>query len=96
MKNSSVKTAVQTSLFVAIALVVRMFSFLVPMGGVGSMRIGFSEVFTKMPAILFGPLYGGMASGLVDYLAQVIKPEGAYLWLMLPVMMRRSTKAAKS
>lgn len=86
MKNSSVKSVVQTALFVALALVVRMFSFLIPIGGIGSMRIGVSEVFTKMPALLFGPLYGGLASGLVDYLAQIIKPEGAYLWLMLPVM----------
>ncbi len=86
MKNLSTKKIVQTALFVALALVVRMFSVMIPMGGVNGMRIGFSEVFTKMPAILFGPLLGGIASGLVDFLAQVIKSEGAYLWPMLIVM----------
>lgn len=86
MKNLSTRKIVQTALFVALALVVRMFSVMIPVGGVGSLRIGFSEVFTKMPAILFGPLMGGIASGLVDFLAQVIKSEGAYLWPMLIVM----------
>lgn len=86
MKNTSTKRVVQTALFVALALAVRMFSVMIPMGGVNGMRIGLSEVFTKMPAILFGPVMGGIASGLVDFLAQVIKSEGAYLWPMLVVM----------
>lgn len=86
MKNLSTRKIVQTALFVALALVVRMFSVMIPVGGVGSLRIGFSEVFTKMPAILFGPIMGGAASGLVDFLSQVIKSEGAYLWPMLVVM----------
>ena len=86
MKNTSTKCIVQTALFVALALVVRLFSVMLPIGGVAGMRIGVSEVFTKMPAILFGPVYGGAASGLVDFLSQVIKSEGAYLWPMLIVM----------
>lgn len=86
MKNVTTKHIVQTALFIALALVVRMFSVMIPIGGVGSMRIGFSEVFTKMPALLFGPVMGGAASGLVDLLAQIIKSEGAYLWPILIVM----------
>ncbi|HBM81036.1 MAG TPA: ECF transporter S component, partial [Clostridiaceae bacterium] len=35
-----------------------------------------------MPAILFGPLYGGIASGILDVLGYMLKPDGAYIpWL---------------
>ena len=86
MKNTHLKHVVHTALFIALALVVRQFSFMIPMGGANGMRIGVSEVFTKMPAILFGPVLGGVASGLVDLLAQIIKSEGAYLWPIFFVM----------
>ena len=86
MKKLSTKSLVQTALFIALALVVRQLSIMIPFGGSAGMRIGVSEVFTKMPALLFGPLLGGITSGLVDFLSQLIKSEGAYLWLMLPVM----------
>lgn len=86
MKNTPTKRIVQTALFVALAVIVRMFSVMIPIGGTGSMRIGFSEVFTKMPALLFGPLLGGIASGLVDIVSQIVKPEGAYIWPILAVM----------
>ena len=86
MKNTSTKNIVQTALFIALALVVRQFSVMIPFGGANGMRIGISEVFTKMPAFIFGPVLGGVASGLVDFLAQMIKAEGAYLWPMLGVM----------
>lgn len=86
MKNISTKRLVQTALFISLALAVRQLSVMLPFGGAGGMRIGISEVFTKMPALLFGPFWGGVASGLVDFLAQMIKAEGAYLWPMLFVM----------
>ncbi|MBQ6998481.1 MAG: ECF transporter S component [Clostridia bacterium] len=86
MKNTSTRRIVQTALFIALALVVRQFSVMIPFGGANGMRIGISEVFTKMPALVFGPVLGGAASGLVDFLAQMIKAEGAYLWPMLAVM----------
>ncbi len=86
MNRFSTKKLVQTALFIALALVLRQFSFMIPFGGTNGMRIGVSEVFTKMPALLFGPVLGGIASGLVDLLAQVIKSEGAYLFPILFVM----------
>lgn len=86
MKKISTKQLVQTALFIALALVVRQFSIMIPFAGANGMRIGVSEVFTKMPALLFGPVWGGAASGLVDLLSQIIKSEGAYLWPMFLVM----------
>ena len=86
MKKFTTSQIVQTALFIALAIVVRQFSFMIPFGGTNGMRIGVSEVFTKMPALLFGPVLGGVASGLVDWLSQLIKAEGAYLLPILFVM----------
>ena len=46
------------------------------------MRIGCSMFFSKLPALLFGPLFGGIADGLIDVLAYIIKPEGGYMPLL--------------
>jgi ECF transporter S component (folate family) len=81
-EENRIKKVVQTSLMIAFAMVVRSFSYMVYLGGAPGMRISFSGVFTKIAAILFGPLYGGIASGLVDVIGFIIKPEGAYIpWL---------------
>jgi ECF transporter S component (folate family) len=50
--------------------------------GAPGMRISFSPIFTRLPALLFGPVMGGMAGGIVDVLGYILKPEGAYIPLM--------------
>lgn len=74
------KTTVQCALFIAIALILRNFSYMVYMGGGAGMRIGVSGFFTKLPALLFGPMYGGITSAAVDFLGFVIKPDGGYIF----------------
>lgn len=78
-----IKRIVQTGLFIALALVLRnTLSYMVYFGGAPGMRITFSGIFTKMPAILFGPLYGGIAGGILDILGYLMKPEGGYIvWM---------------
>ncbi len=69
--------------FLALALLCKFF-FSIPISflGAGGIRIGFAGIFTAFPAILFGPLYGGVVSALSDLLGVLIKPEGAYIpWL---------------
>lgn len=44
------------------------------------MRLGISGFFWKMPAILFGPMYGAAVSGLTDLFGYVLKPDGAYIF----------------
>ena len=46
------------------------------------MRISFAHVFSRMPALLFGPFFGGLATGTVDVLGYLIRPEGAYIPLL--------------
>ena len=82
MQRSSTKKLVQTALLVAIAVVLRNFSYMVPFGGQAGMRIGISGFFSKLPALLFGPAYGGLANGVLDVLGYLLRPDGGYLPLM--------------
>lgn len=75
----SVKTIVQAGLLIALALVIRNLSYMVYFGGAPGMRVGFSGIFTKMIALLFGPILGGVASGIVDIMGFVLNPQGAYI-----------------
>lgn len=84
MKNSHasnyyIKVIVQTGLLIALAQIVKLFSTYIYIAGTPAIRISFSGPFTKMPGILFGPLVGGIASGLADIIGFLLKPQGAYI-----------------
>ncbi|MGO5067025.1 ECF transporter S component [Clostridium sporogenes] len=81
-KEIQVKTMVLCGLFIAAAIILRFFSIMVPIAGAGAMRISFAGIFIKMPALLFGGAIGGIVSGVVDILAYIIKPMGAYIPLL--------------
>jgi len=69
-----------TAIFLAIALVIRtLFRFYIPLFGYAGIRIGISGIFSIMPSILFGPVYGALASGLSDMLGHFLSPRGPYL-----------------
>lgn len=85
MKNSSqqiTRKLTQTALFIGLALVLRMFSTSIYFFGVLGMRISFAGIFSKLPALLFGPFMGGLTGGALDILGYLIKPEGAYIPLI--------------
>jgi len=73
---------IQTSLLIALALAVRSLSVMINFMGAPGMRISFAQVFSRMPALLFGPFFGGLATGTVDVLGYLIRPEGAYIPLL--------------
>ena len=78
-KTLPLKRIIQTALLIAITLILRNFSYMVFFGGNAGMRIGVSTFFSKLPALLFGPIYGGLADAIVDILGYIIKPDGAYI-----------------
>lgn len=81
-RNQYTKRIIQTGLFLALALVIRNLAYMIYIGGAPGMRVSFSGIFTKLPALLFGPMYGGMAAGIVDVLGYMMKPEGGFIpWL---------------
>lgn len=74
-----------TALFIALALAVKSLTKL-PLSSLNvlGVQISFGGIFTFFPAILFGPLYGGLASAMVDFLGAMLFPTGAYIpWLTL-------------
>lgn len=88
-KNSQLtKKIVQTGLFIGLALILRSFSYMVYFGGAPGMRISFYPIFLKLTAIIFGPIYGGVAAGIVDILGFLTKPEGPFIpWLTLTAIL---------
>ncbi len=78
-KNTTLKKTVQTALIIAMALVLRQFGYMVMFGGGTGMRISPSIFISRFPAVLFGPVCGGITSGLIDILGMIIKPEGAWI-----------------
>lgn len=81
-KNVSLKQIIQTALLIAITLVLRNFSYMLYFGGGAGLRMGISVFFSKMPALLFGPMLGGISEGITDVLAYIIKPDGGYIPLL--------------
>ena len=73
------KKIVQTALFISLAIAVRSFSPMVYFLGAPGMRISFSGIFSKFPALLFGPIYGGIAGGITDVIGYLLKPEGPFI-----------------
>ncbi len=80
--RNNIKIIVQVSLLIALAIVTRNFSYMVYFGGAAGMRIGFSGVFTYLAAMLFGPLYGAAAFGIVDLIGYFLNPLGPFLPLL--------------
>ena len=82
MTKTSLRTRrlVVAALFLCLALVMRLaFSTYLPLFGESGMRLSVHTIFSAMPAILFGPVYGGLVSGLSDFLGWVLRPSGAWL-----------------
>ena len=78
MTNSvNVRRMVISAMFLAIALVVRTyFRTYIPIFGESGMRLSIHVVFSAMPAILFGPVYGAIVEGLTDFLGFHLSPVG--------------------
>lgn len=73
-----------TAVLTALAVVIKCFTKIaMTIPGLG-IQVSLGGIFTFFPAILFGPLYGGFASAMTDFLGAMIAPTGAYIpWLTL-------------
>ena len=72
-----------SAVFIALAVVAKLLlSFRIPLLGADGLRVSLAGVFTAFPAIVCGPVYGGVASAASDLIGHFVKPEGAYIpWL---------------
>lgn len=55
-----------SAVFVALSCVAKFFQITIPVLGAAGMHISAAGIFSTLPALLFGPLYGGVVAGLVD------------------------------
>lgn len=80
---------VVSAICVALAFVARQyFSIMISLFGGSGMRISLAGIFTSIPALLFGPITGGIVGGLVDLIAYVLKPEGPFIpWFTLTAVL---------
>lgn len=86
MKNFTkehVRMITVTALFIACAAVTKaFFSLNIVIFGASGMRIGIAGVFSTIPAMLFGPVWGGVAGGLTDLLGFFLHPDGPFIpWI---------------
>lgn len=72
-----------SAVFIALAVAAKLLlSFRIPLLGADGLRVSLAGVFTAFPAIVCGPVYGGVASAASDLIGHFVKPEGAYIpWL---------------
>ena len=76
-KNSvHIQRMVISAMFLAVALVLRVF-VTADLGG--GLRFSPHLVFSAMPAILFGPLYGAIVEGLTDFMGFFLRPTGPWI-----------------
>ena len=71
-----------TAVLTALAVVIKCFTKIaMTVPGLG-IQVSLSGIFTFFPAVLFGPIFGGVSSALTDFLGAMIAPTGAYIpWL---------------
>ena len=80
MSSVHIRRMVISAMFLACALVIRtLFRMYIPIFGESGMRISVHQVFSIMPAILFGPVYGAIVAGLTDFIGHHLSPSGAFI-----------------
>ena len=80
MTSDRLRRMVISAMFLSIALVIRTaFPMYIPLFGESGMRIGVHIIFSAMPAILFGPVYGAIVAGLTDFIGFHLRPTGAFI-----------------
>jgi len=71
-------TLTAAALLVALAVVVRMQTPILPILG----RVEFAMIFSQLIPIIFGPLLGGASAGIADLIGWMIRGGGMFLWLI--------------
>ena len=72
-----------TAVLIAMSIVVRMIgSVMLPLFGSNTVRLTFEGIFTALPGLLFGPIFGGVAYGVCDVLGLIVNPSGPWIPLI--------------
>ena len=78
--RNSIFILVFSALCLALSLMLKAFNMFMPVG-IPILRIGFNGPPLKIVGVLFGPLYGGLAAGLSDFLGYVLMDKSGNFYL---------------
>ena len=82
MKANTTKKLAITALFVAVGIVLNIFSSQLPkLGPFG--RISFNYTFCTVAGVLVGPWLGAASAAIADIIPAIILPEGGIVWMPL-------------
>lgn len=107
--NISSRNMVMGGFLVAISIVMTRFAYvMIPLAGVGALRISFGEVPLMISGIMLGPLVGALTGVAADIVGFLINPQGPYypgftlssaLWGVIPglfILYFRKNKTSKN
>ena len=77
---SLTKIMVVSALLLSLNLIIKIFTFTIPLAGIPAIQVGFGGSFLAFIGILFGPIYGGISAALSDIIGFLMNPKGAFLW----------------
>jgi ECF transporter S component (folate family) len=70
-------TLVKAGLLAAISIVLtRVFSIMIPLGGIPALRLGFGSLPIMIAGLLFGPIVGGLTGVVADLIGVMLNPMG--------------------
>ena len=87
--NKNFRKVIISAMFLSLSIISSTFISLdIPLFGVKGLELNPSVIFYTFPALLFGPLYGGIVAGLSDVLSHFIKPQGAFIpWISIVIFL---------
>lgn len=66
--NKNIFAITLSGIMIAISVIVKLFTPYFPVAGAMVLRLDFYGAFEKLPAILFGPVFGGIVASIIDFL----------------------------
>jgi ECF transporter S component (folate family) len=76
--KAAIRRICVTAMCIGLGALCKLFSLNIVIFGGSGMKIGLAGIFTTLPAILYGPFYGGAASAAADIIGCIIAPSGPY------------------
>ena len=78
-KKINIKHMVMAAFLTALSIVLtRFLSFILPIAGLPTVRVGFGRVPIVISGLLFGPMLGGLTGAAADLIGVLINPMGTY------------------
>ena len=76
---TSTSGLVKAALLAAISIILtRLFSIMVPLGGLPALRVGFGSLPLIVSGMMLGPVIGGVTGIVSDVVGYLMNPQGAY------------------